>query len=246
MKTKGNKILITGANSGIGLALTRKFLELGNQVVGVSRRTENLSALKNDFLNLKVYACDLTDDVEFEQLLSTLKTHHGDLTVLINNAGIQYNDDWLKEPDLTDRIANEIKLNLTVPLQLTAAMLPDLIKQDEAAVVNVTSAMGFVPKYTAPTYCGSKAGLHIATQALRGQFDANGAKKIHFFELVPPLVSTAMTKDRPGAKMSPEKLVNAFLKGFENNHYEMKIGKVRLLGFIHRFFPELAREMINR
>jgi short-subunit dehydrogenase involved in D-alanine esterification of teichoic acids len=150
------------------------------------------------------------------------------VNILINNAGIQYNYDFVNPEIATELIETELQTNLIAPLQLIKLMLPHLITKPKAAIVNVSSGLGLVPKQTAPVYCASKAGLHIATKALRWQLETTPIK---VFEIIAPLVDTPMTQGRGKGKISPEALVDEFWNDFTRDRYEIKIGKTKLLFF---------------
>jgi short-subunit dehydrogenase involved in D-alanine esterification of teichoic acids len=171
-----------------------------------------------------------------------VKHQHPDLNVLINNAAIQYNYNFLEEGDIADRVEYEIHLNLTVPVKLCALLLPVLRLQPEAAVVNVSSGLALVPKKSAPVYCGTKAGLHLFTKALRYQLEGSPVK---VFEIIPPVVDTPMTAGRGRGKISPEQLVEEFMRAFAKNQFEVNIGKVKLLRLINRLLPSLADRIMK-
>lgn len=99
----------------------------------------------------------------------------------------------------------------------------------DSAIVNVSSGLGLVPKQAAPVYCGTKAATHIFTKSLRWQLESESVK---VFEIIPALVDTPMTAGRgDNIKITPDQLVDEFMKNFERDKFESKIGKVKLLGF---------------
>jgi short-subunit dehydrogenase involved in D-alanine esterification of teichoic acids len=242
MNASGNKVLITGATSGIGLVLAERFLAGGNAVIGVGRRTETLDPLREKYPNLFAFPCDLGSANGLDDLVLHVKHQHPDLNVLINNAAIQYNYNFLEEGDIADRVEYEIHLNLTVPVKLCALLLPVLRLQPEAAVVNVSSGLALVPKKSAPVYCGTKAGLHLFTKALRYQLEGSPVK---VFEIIPPVVDTPMTAGRGRGKISPKQLVEEFMRAFAKNQFEVNIGKVKLLRLINRLLPSLADRIMK-
>ena len=124
--------------------------------------------------------------------------------------------------------------------KLITLLLPVLNAHSNAAIVNVSSGLGLVPKMSAPVYCGTKAGIHIFTKSLRYQLD-----KIKVFEVLPPLVATDMTAGRGKGKISPEQLVDEFIRGFAKDKLEMNIGKVKLLKRINRLVPRLAEKIMK-
>lgn len=240
MKLSGNKILITGATSGIGKALTEKFCQLDNQIIAVGRneiRLEELAKLDN---RITAFKCDISFQSELDRLVDFIKQKHKDLNVLINNAGIQYNCNFLDETYVLQKIENEINTNLTAPIKIISALLPLLQDNSNSAIVNVSSGLAIVPKANSAVYCGTKAGIHIFSKSLRYQLD-----KVKVFEIIPPMVDTEMTKGRGKGKISPEKLVQEFIKAFKNNRYEVNIHKVKLLRILNRISPKLADKIMK-
>ncbi|WP_247101683.1 SDR family NAD(P)-dependent oxidoreductase [Halalkalibacter sp. APA_J-10(15)] len=98
-------------------------------------------------------------------------------------------------------------------------------------------------KWTFSLLLHNKAGIHLFTKALRYQLEDTN---IHVFEVIPPVVDTEMTKGRGKNKMTTEQLTNEFIKKFKNNHYEMEIGKVKLLTTINRWFPPIAERILKK
>lgn len=241
MKVSGNKILITGASEGIGKSLAERFLTLGNTVIAVGRDFEKLQKIGKTYGDLILFPCDLSKMEELERLSIFIEKEHKDLNILINNAGIQFNYEFPNEIHLVNKIEYEIAVNFIAPVKLIALLLPILKLNSNSAVVNVTSGLGLVPKKQAPVYCGTKGGLHIFTKALRYQLE-----KVRVFEIIPPLVDTKMTSGRGKNKISPEELVDEFMKSFIKNHYEINIGKVKLLKIINRISPLLAERIMKK
>ena len=240
MKINNNKILITGATAGIGEALTKTFLKLDNQIIALGRNTEKLEELSKLDKRIIPFKCDISKQEELDRLTLFIEQNHQDLNILINNAGIQYNYNFENESQLLDKVAHEITINFLAPLKLIALLLPTLQNNKNSAIVNVSSGLAIVPKAQAPVYCGTKAGIHIFSKSLRSQL-----KKVKVFEIIPPLVETAMTTGRGKGKISPQRLVDEFIKAFKNNNYEVNIHKVKLLRIINRISPSIADRIIN-
>ena len=240
MILKGNKILITGATAGIGKALTEKFLLLDNQIIAVGRNKERLDEFAKLDKRIIPFQCDITKQTELDSLSLFIEQEHRDTNILINNAGIQYNYNFPDEIQLLAKIEHEINTNLLAPIKLIALLLPILKGNENAAIVNVSSGLGLVPKMQAPVYCGTKAGIHIFSKSLRYQLN-----KIKVFEIIPPLVDTEMTKGRGKGKILPNQLADEFIKAFRNNKYEVSIGKIKLLKIINRISPALAERIMK-
>jgi len=240
MRISNNKIVITGATSGIGEALLQQFLEKDNQIIAVGRNAEKLEKLGLLDSRIIPFQCDIGKQEELDNLVLFIENNHSDTNILINNAGIQYNYHFAEESQALAKIEHEVNINLIAPIKLLTLLLPTLQGNDNAAIVNVTSGLGLVPKMAAPVYCGTKAGLHIFTKALRYQLEA-----IKVFEIIPPLVATAMTEGRGKGKISPMQLAEEFLRAFKNNRYEVNIGKVKLLKAVNRLSPRVADNIMK-
>jgi uncharacterized oxidoreductase len=84
-------------------------------------------------------------------------------------------------------------MDLLGPIRLTAALLPHLLRQATATVVNVSSTLAFVPAAGIPTYCATKAALHSYTQSLRFQLRGTSVEVI---EILPPWIQTGLQGER--------------------------------------------------
>lgn len=113
---------------------------------------------------------------------------HPRLNVLINNAGIMRREDLTRTHDHIDAEQTVIT-NLLGPIRLTNALTDHLVSQPDAAIVNVSSGLAFVPLSGTPTYNATKAAIHSYTISLREQFKG----KVELIELAPPAVQTELT-----------------------------------------------------
>lgn len=238
MNTSNNIVIITGGTAGIGLAFAKKFLDNGNHVIITGRDREKLERVQADFPGLVTQVADMNRFEDVEKLAQRFT----DTNILINNAGVQYNYDFADPAIPLDYVKTELQTNLVGPLLLIRLMLQQLMTKKTAAIVNVSSGLGIVPKQSAPVYCGSKAGLHLFTKSLRWQLEDSNIK---VFEVIPPIVDTDMTRGRGKGKISAEALVEEFWNGFQNDKYEMAIGRTKLLIFINRFLPKLADRIMR-
>ena len=240
MRVHKNKILITGATAGIGAVLLQTFLDLDTEVIAVGRNESKLEELSKADKRIIPFKCDISRQEELDRLTLFVEQEHQDLNILINNAGIQYNYKFGDEHQLLHKIEQEITVNLLVPLKLITLLLPTLQLNDNSAIVNISSGLAIVPKAQAPVYCGTKAAIHIFSKALRYQLD-----QVKVFEIIPPIVDTAMTAGRGKGKIPPQKLVDEFIKAFKKDKYEVNIGKVKLLRVINRISPSLADRIMK-
>lgn len=196
MNPTGNTILITGGGSGIGRALAHRFSDLGNFVIVAGRRQQVLDETIAGRANMSAIALDIEDPLAITEFAKRVTADHPALNVLINNAGIMRTEDLTAERDLADADAT-ITTNLLGPIRLTNALVDHLRGRADAAIVNVSSGLAFVPLVTSPTYSATKAAIHSYTVSLRQQL----AGQVEVIELAPPAVQTHLTPgqaDREG------------------------------------------------
>jgi uncharacterized oxidoreductase len=184
MKISGNTILLTGGSSGIGLALTERFLKAGNQVVITGRRQSLLEEVQRKWPSLVTLVSDSGSAADRTRLAAEVTQRFPRLNVVINNAGIQRKLNLLhSEP--WQQTAEEIDINLGGPIHLASLFIPHLLEQDRPVLVNVSSGLAFVPLASIPVYSATKAALHSYTLSLRHQLSATN---IEVVELIPPAV----------------------------------------------------------
>lgn len=188
MHMTGNTILITGGGSGIGAALAHRFHDLGNTVIIAGRRIETLEATIGDRQNMHALPLDIEDPAAISAFAETLIARFPDVNVLVNNAGIMRFEALERARDLSDAEAT-ITTNLLGPIRLTNALVEHLATRPDAAIVNVSSGLAFVPLVATPTYSATKAAIHSYTQSLRSAL----AGKVEVIELAPPAVQTELT-----------------------------------------------------
>lgn len=222
MKLKGNTILITGGNAGIGLALAERFLKEGNTVIICGRNKATLNEAASRFPQIHTEVCDLSNETERVELVERLINKHPDLNVLVNNAGVQQRFNFLKCPHDWSYYQQEIAINLNAPIHLISLLIPHLIQKDYAAIVNVTSGLAFAPMAAAPVYCATKAAMHSFTISLRYQLTESN---IDVIEIVPPMVNTSLggTGLHLNA-VSPAEFTDGVFKGLEDGVQEIGYG----------------------
>jgi len=183
MKLSGNKILITGGASGIGLGLTERFVQEGNTVIICGRREAVLQEVAEKFPGVITKVSDLSTEVGRTELFNWVAASHSDLNVLVNNAGIQQ---WMNITDdnFYERAKDELATNIEAPLHLTAlfSKLPSL-----NTIMNVTSGLAFVQLSKVPVYCATKAFFHSFTRSSRYLLKEKG---IEVIEIIPPALNT--------------------------------------------------------
>jgi uncharacterized oxidoreductase len=188
MKVGGNTILITGGGSGIGRELARRFQALGNEVIVAGRRRDALEETIGGRADMHAMTLDIEDEASVRTFASSVVAAHPALNVLVNNAGIMRREDLTRSRDLRDA-EDTIATNLLGPIRLTDALIDHLVGQPDAAIVNVSSGLAFVPLSGTPTYNATKAAIHSYSVSLREQLKG----KVEVVELAPPAVRTELT-----------------------------------------------------
>lgn len=238
MLISGKCILITGGTSGIGLALAET-LSSSNEVIVTGRDLAKLELAKAK--GLTAIQCDQAQLTDLEQLLVKIERDFPHLDVLINNAGVQYNYDYLTTVNPYQNIQKEIQINLTSTIQLTQLLLP-VLSTKRSCIINVTSALGAVPKTDGIVYSVSKAGLRNFTTGLRKGLKGQSIKVL---EVIPPVTATEMTAQRDEPKMEAEELADLIIQQWARGAQLIAPGKIRFLLQLQRWLPKVANRLIQ-
>ncbi len=248
MKLNGNTILITGGATGIGFALAEAFVKEGNDIIICGRREQKLKEAKSKLPQIHTRVCDLSTEKEREALYNWVESNFKDLNILVNNAGIQRMIDFKTGISNLYVGENEIDINLRAPIHLSACFIPDLLKQKDSAIINVSSGLAFVPIAAMPVYCATKAAMHSFSVSIRHQLRDTSIK---VFEVIPPTVDTELDKgarDERGQEdkgIPPSEVAKATLKALEKDEYEIAIGMAQNLRMGARNNPEKIFQSIN-
>jgi uncharacterized oxidoreductase len=224
MKTTANTILITGGSAGIGLEMARQFVALGNKVIITGRDEARLNKAAAGLDNVTAIPFDVSDAKNVDSFVSRIKTDFPDLNVLVNNAG---RADIHNLADTDERAyeiaAAEMDTNFLSVVRLTEKLLPLLKSQKEAAIINVSSIVAFVPGQSLPTYAASKAALHSYTKSLRLALRDTAIK---VFELMPPLVNTELSAAIGGENgIATSVLVDDLVDALASDRFEIRTGQ---------------------
>ncbi|WP_406495943.1 SDR family NAD(P)-dependent oxidoreductase [Streptomyces sp. NBC_01604] len=201
MKMTGNTILITGGTSGIGLGLALRLHEAGNKVIVAGRRKELLDEITAEHPGIDALVLDVADPDSIARARESVAASHPGLNVLVNNAGIQLLESVL-DPAGLQVAEDHVAINLLGPIRMTYAFLPLLVGKDDAVVMNVTSALAFVPFPITPTYSATKAALHSFSESLRIQL-AGADAGVQVIEVVPAGVRTTLMGQQDSDQSMP-------------------------------------------
>ena len=245
MRLSGRTVLITGGTSGIGLELAQRLLARGNAVVVTGRDDKKLAQAQAALPGLRAIRSDVSDPADIDSLHDQVMAEHPALDILINNAGIMRNIK-LREDHGLDDLTREIDVCLTGPMRMIQRFLPHLLSRPEAAIVNVSSGLAFVPFPPAPIYSAAKAGLHAYTQVLRVQLRDT---RVAVVELAPPGTDTSLYHGEFAKEVGETKpmplnvLADRAISALAAGKLEVRPGLSNVLKFMSRAAPNF---MLNQ
>ena len=176
------KILITGANRGLGLVLTEKLLADGHYIYAINRRdSHELLQLQEEYPeSLHRYSGDVTDEASIRQALEAIASQVGSLDIVLNNAAVHLDPSRL----LLEKVDFSVYLpayqvNAVGPLVVVKYALLLLRKGQKKLIVNVSSEAGSIGacwRKSEYSYCMSKAALNMASRILHNALKEEGIK----------------------------------------------------------------------
>jgi NAD(P)-dependent dehydrogenase (short-subunit alcohol dehydrogenase family) len=196
-------VLVTGANRGIGLAFAREALARGARRVYAAARDPASIPLSG------VHPIRL--DVTQPELVERAAREFGDVTLLINNAGIAAIGGFLADADLSSS-RQQFETNFFGPLRVTQAFAPVLAANGGGAVLNVLSIASWINRPLLGVYGASKSAAWALTNGLRQELRAQGTQDtgLHM-----GFVDTDLTKGIDAPKATPEEIVRLAFDGLE-------------------------------
>jgi short-subunit dehydrogenase len=250
---QGKIALVTGASSGIGLAVARAVVAGGGKVALVARTEANLRTAARELGEERaaMYPLDVTDLARLEELPARVVERLGGLDLLVNNAGVNHRGAAMQ---FTPRqLADVVTTNLTAPVVLCRAAAP-LLRQG-GAIVNVASLAGMVPVPHEAAYSASKAGLRAFSRVLHGELRARG---VHVGIVSPGPVDTNFFGDlekAPALNFSQpmstaEEVADAVLRCWRERKVEIALpwfsGKLCTLGYLSPRLMRVLRPALER
>ncbi|MBT2560187.1 SDR family NAD(P)-dependent oxidoreductase [Pedobacter sp. ISL-68] len=227
MNTSGNTIFISGGSAGIGLAIAKKLSAAGNNIIINGRNEERLQTALKELENTIAIQGDLSDKTDRMRITKELNEKYPEVNIIVNNAGIAFLND-LVDPTLnsSEIAAKEMNTNYVAVIDFTELMLPQLLKQESAAIINITSIAAFRGNPYGPTYAASKAALHNYTEGLRDKLAENENVKV--FEVFPPLVNTQFSAAIGGANgIPPAEVADELFIAIEKSQFEVPVGETK-------------------
>jgi short-subunit dehydrogenase len=175
------RILVTGASSGIGLAIAKSLVAHGHEVWGTSRNLERISKLPG----LHPIGLDLADRFSIEQAFNSTLAEAGYLDVLINNAGAGHFGSAELLPFET--IASQFQILVFGQIQLMQLALRHMRAREEGLIINVTSLASRLPVPFMAAYNSAKAALASFTMSIQLEF---GHRRVRIVDLQPGDIRT--------------------------------------------------------
>jgi NAD(P)-dependent dehydrogenase (short-subunit alcohol dehydrogenase family) len=210
MKIKDSVVFITGANRGLGLAFAKAALAAGaRKVYGAARDAKSIT-----LPGMTPVALDVTQPAQVEAAVRAC----GDVTLLINNAGISRGSSFLGAPDAMAAARAELETNFFGPWAVTQAFAPVLAANGGGAVLNALSVLSWATFPGVATYCASKSAAWSLSNGLRNELAGQGTQvtSLHM-----ALMDTDMARNIPGDKASPDDVARQALEGVEAGSIEV-------------------------
>lgn len=260
MKDYKNKIaVITGAASGIGQALVIELAKRGAKLafcdIASLADTENKIAQ----YGASIYSekVDIGDKAAIRSFADNVISHYGCVDLLINNAGIALGDRSFSELTSADfeKITN---INYWGVIETTLSFYSHMLKQPQAAIVNISSSQGILALPQLVPYCTTKFAVRGFTDTLRMEHQIRGIKNITFHTVHPGRVATDITlhADYQDARSqafhkdlqkgsTPAQAANTILKGVSKNNGRIFVSDGRLHDILARLMPSSAHYVIR-
>jgi NAD(P)-dependent dehydrogenase (short-subunit alcohol dehydrogenase family) len=210
MQLKDSVVFVTGANRGLGLAFAQAALAAGARKVYAAAR-EPATVTLPGMVPIRL-------DVGNAAQVAAAVRDCGDVTLLINNAGISMGSSFLASPDAVAAARAEFEVNFFGPWALASAFAPVLKANGGGAIVNVLSALSWVSFPSVATYSASKSAAWSLTNGLRNELRAQGTQVV---ALHVGYMDTDMTRGFDVPKSSPADVARVTLEGVEAGAFEV-------------------------
>lgn len=186
------RVLVTGGTRGIGRAVAEAFLQRGDRVLFLYRKSEERAEELRQ-LGAVGYRCDLSDLSALKETCKRILAEEGSVQVLVNNAGIAQ---FSLLHEVTDEMWEAVRsVNYDAPFYLTRAFLPGMIRQKYGRILNISSMWGQVGASCEVAYSAAKAGVIGFTKALAKEVGPSG---ITVNCIAPGVVDTEMNAGLSG------------------------------------------------
>ncbi|MGE0090156.1 MAG: SDR family oxidoreductase [Bacteroidales bacterium] len=171
------RAIVTGGTKGIGEAIAKEFIDLGAEVLVVSRKNEDFEKLKSLLKNpekLSYFSADVSKLSDIEKLAEFVNTKWNKLDILVNNVGTNIRKKTIEYSyDEFDKI---LHTNLRSAFELSKSLYPLLKKSEQGNIINISSVAGITHLRTGSIYGMTKAALIQLTKNLAGEWAADSIR----------------------------------------------------------------------
>lgn len=240
----GAVVAITGAAQGIGRATAELFAERG-ATVAIGDLDADLAAKAAADIGGSAHPLDVSDPASYAAFLDYVRATHGELDVLVNNAGIMPNGGFLELDDKLNRAM--IEVNLFGVVHGMRLALPAMLERGHGHIVNVASLAGKFPVKGLAMYNASKFAVVGLTAATRLEYADSG---VSITAVLPSAVDTALASGldmRPIPKVKPEAIARAVVGSVRSRRAEIAVPSyVGGLASVATVTPEPALNLFRR
>lgn len=253
---ENKRVIITGATSGIGLALANALAAENCRLIINGRRSEILDQIADGFKqagrDCVAIAGDVTDEATRKKLLAAVRENFGGLDILINNAGVGAMGRFDTASD--DRLRKVFEVNFFAVADFIRESLPLLKDGDDSLIVNLSSVLGHRAVPLKSEYCASKFAIHGFSDAIRAEIAGDGIELLlvspsttdsEFFDSA--IEDSAKKNWKKGGVMSPEAVAIRTVRAMKKRRHEIILTfGGRTLVWLDRIIPGIANRIIAR
>lgn len=189
----GKIAIVTGASQGIGETIAVEMAKSGANVFCLARNKNALDSTINKIINnsdkASAYSCDISDNEQFNNIVTDIFKEYGSIDILVNNAGITNDTLLMRMSD--DQWDSVLNINLKGSFTCTRSVIKYMMKKKSGRIINITSIVGLTGNAGQANYAASKAGLIGMTKSIAKEVASRG---ITANCIAPGWIETAMTE----------------------------------------------------
>ena len=185
--------IVTGASQGIGETIAVEMAKSGANVFCLARNKNALDSTINKIISngdkASAYSCDISDNEQFNNIVTDIFKEYGSIDILVNNAGITNDTLLMRMSD--DQWDSVLDINLKGSFTCTRSVIKYMMKKKSGRIINITSIVGLTGNAGQANYAASKAGLIGMTKSIAKEVASRG---ITANCVAPGWIETAMTE----------------------------------------------------
>ena len=185
--------IVTGASQGIGKTIAVEMAKSGANVFCLARNKNALDSTINKIISngdkASAYSCDISDNEQFNNIVTDIFKEYGSIDILVNNAGITNDTLLMRMSD--DQWDSVLNINLKGSFTCTRSVIKYMMKKKSGRIINITSIVGLTGNAGQANYAASKAGLIGMTKSIAKEVASRG---ITANCVAPGWIETAMTE----------------------------------------------------